>query len=432
MNRPPVTLLIGICLALPWTAAIGCGDDEPATTAATATTAPETATTGEAPGRDGNSGPAGGGSGESGEHAARRAVAGAEDAYRRYVEAINDRDGAALCALLPADALAELRPPVERDGCAATLAASIGYRDPRGYPVWERTTLTGFGAAELDRDGEGARLVAAIVTDFADRDEPSVEDDIAYLERSGGGWRLAKPSSAIYRAIGRPEPPPGAITPPAAARTEPGGAASLVSRVPAPSPDRGLRSFRGSVERLSPELRRRMSGVSWHRGCPVGLGDLRLLSATYLNFHRRSRQGRLVVNEDYARGMLRVLKRIYAKRFPIRRMVLIDRYGADDHRSMRDDNTSAFNCRFVNGTNRWSMHAYGRAIDINPRENPYVSGGFVSPPEGRPYADRSDRRKGMLYRRGSVARAMKRIIGWEWAGDWPGARDYQHFSSNGS
>jgi hypothetical protein len=113
-------------------------------------------------------------------------------------------------------------------------------------------------------------------------------------------------------------------------------------------------------------------------------------------------------------------------------MVLIDRYGADDHRSMRDDNTSAFNCRFVNGTNRWSMHAYGRAIDINPRENPYVSGGFVSPPEGRPYADRSDRRKGMLYRRGSVARPMKRIIGWEWAGDWPGARDYQHFSSNGS
>jgi hypothetical protein len=77
------------------------------------------------------------------------------------------------------------------------------------------------------------------------------------------------------------------------------------------------------------------------------------------------------------------------------------------------------------------MHAYGKAIDINPRENPYVSGSYVSPPEGRPYADRSDKRKGMLYRHGTAARAMKRIIGWKWAGNWPGARDYQHFSASG-
>jgi poly-gamma-glutamate synthesis protein (capsule biosynthesis protein) len=191
------------------------------------------------------------------------------------------------------------------------------------------------------------------------------------------------------------------------------------------------REFRGSVERLPAKLRRRMTGVSWHRGCPVGLGDLRLLKASHIDFHGRARQGRLVVNEDYAKGMLRVLRRLYAKRFPVRRMELIDRYGGDDHRSMHHDNTSAFNCRFVNGTTGWSMHAYGKAIDINPRENPYVSGSYVSPPEGRPYADRSDKRKGMLYRHGTVARAMKRIIGWKWAGNWPGARDYQHFSSTG-
>lgn len=195
--------------------------------------------------------------------------------------------------------------------------------------------------------------------------------------------------------------------------------------------ERGLRDFRGSAERLSPKLRRRMTGVSWHRGCPVGLGDLRLIRTTYLDFHGRPRQGRLVVNEDYAKGMLTVLKRIYAKRFPIRRLELIDRYRGDDHRSMRHDNTSAFNCRFVNGTSRWSMHAYGKAIDINPRENPYVSGDFVSPPEGRPYADRSDKRKGMLFRHGTVTQVMRRIVGWRWAGNWSGARDYQHYSSSG-
>ena len=198
-----------------------------------------------------------------------------------------------------------------------------------------------------------------------------------------------------------------------------------------PAGERAAREFRGSVERLPAKLRRRMEGVSWHRGCPVSLGDLRLVKASRIDFHGRPRQGRLVVNEDYAKGMVKVLRRLYAKRFPIRRMELIDRYGGDDHRSMHHDNTSAFNCRFVNGTTRWSMHAYGKAIDINPRENPYVSGDYVSPPEGRPYADRSDKRKGMLYRHGTAARAMKRIIGWKWAGNWPGARDYQHFSATG-
>jgi len=190
--------------------------------------------------------------------------------------------------------------------------------------------------------------------------------------------------------------------------------------------------FEGSVERLSPKLRKRMRGVSWHEGCPVGMGKLRLLRVTHLDFDGRKRQGRLVVHERYARGMVKVLRRAYAKRFKIRRMELVDRYGADDRRSMAHDNTSAFNCRFVNGTNRWSMHAYGKAIDINPRENPYVSGGYVSPPEGRPFADRRPRRKGMLFRHDPVANAMERIIGWEWGGNWSGPRDYQHFSSNGS
>lgn len=190
--------------------------------------------------------------------------------------------------------------------------------------------------------------------------------------------------------------------------------------------------FEGSVERLSPKLRKRMRGVSWHEGCPVGLGKLRLLRVNHIDFDGRKRRGRLVVHERYARGMVKVLRRAFAKRFAIRRMELIDRYGGDDHRSMARDNTSAFNCRLVNGTSRWSMHAYGKAIDVNPRENPYVSGDFVSPPEGRPYADRRPRRKGMLYRNDPVANAMDRIIGWEWGGGWSGARDYQHFSSNGT
>lgn len=190
--------------------------------------------------------------------------------------------------------------------------------------------------------------------------------------------------------------------------------------------------FHGSVEKLSPKLRERMTGSSWREGCPVGLGRLRVLHVSHWDFGGDRRRGELVVHERYARGMVAVMRRLYAQRFAIRRMELIDRYDADDHRSMGADNTSAFNCRFVNGTSRWSMHAYGKAIDINPRENPYVSGSFVSPPEGAPYADRSPKRKGMIYRKGPVVRSMRRIVGWEWGGAWSGTRDYQHFSETGS
>jgi poly-gamma-glutamate synthesis protein (capsule biosynthesis protein) len=97
---------------------------------------------------------------------------------------------------------------------------------------------------------------------------------------------------------------------------------------------------------------------------------------------------------------------------------------------MRHDNTSAFNCRYVAGTSTWSQHAYGRAIDINPVENPYVDGGRVSPPRGRRYLDRSDVRRGMVVERDLVWRAFRRI-GWEWGGTWTSAQDYQHFSATG-
>jgi hypothetical protein len=45
---------------------------------------------------------------------------------------------------------------------------------------------------------------------------------------------------------------------------------------------------------------------------------------------------------------------------------------------MEDNNTSAFNCRDIPGTNEPTQHAYGRAIDLNPLLNPSVdsSGAF--------------------------------------------------------
>jgi hypothetical protein len=126
-----------------------------------------------------------------------------------------------------------------------------------------------------------------------------------------------------------------------------------------------------------------------------------------------------------------VFRRLYGARFPIRRMEPVDRYGGDDYRSIEADNTSSFNCRNATGSTRWSNHAYGRAIDVNPIENPYVSGGTTSHPASRPYLDRARHGRGTAYEGGALVEAF-RSVGWGWGGTWSGSvRDYQHFSVNG-
>jgi hypothetical protein len=188
--------------------------------------------------------------------------------------------------------------------------------------------------------------------------------------------------------------------------------------------------FTGSVSRIDRETRRLMVGSSWHTGCPTRIRDLRLVRVTYRGFDERAKHGRLVVHRRWADEILVVFRRLYRQGFPIRRVRLVDRFDADDRESMRHDNTSAFNCRYVAGTTTWSQHAFGRAIDINPVENPYVDGSHVSPRRGRRYLDRSDVRPGMIVRGEVVLRAFRRI-GWGWGGDWSSAKDYQHFSANG-
>lgn len=190
-------------------------------------------------------------------------------------------------------------------------------------------------------------------------------------------------------------------------------------------------SFRGTISPIGPKLRAQMTGVSWHAGCPVPLFHLRLLTLTYLGFDGRDHTGKLVVHRDAAAQLVSVFRRLYEARFPVRRMQLVDRYGGDDFRSIEADNTSAFNCRPVAGSSRWSEHAYGRAIDVNPIENPYVtSGGSVAHPASGPYLDRSRHLPGTAYEGGVLVGAF-RSIGWGWGGMWSGDKDYQHFSASG-
>jgi D-alanyl-D-alanine carboxypeptidase len=184
--------------------------------------------------------------------------------------------------------------------------------------------------------------------------------------------------------------------------------------------------FSATVSRVSAaDLRH-----SYRPGCPVAPAQLRAIRLRHWDFRGRSRIGVLVVNAAEAQNVIGVFRKLYAARFPIRRMLGVEIYGGDDDRSMAADNTSGFNCRLVGGTSHWSEHAYGKAIDVNPVENPFVHGGRVEPPAGRAYLDRFRRRPGMATRTGVLVRAFAEA-GWKWGGFWQSSKDYQHFSPSG-
>jgi D-alanyl-D-alanine carboxypeptidase len=167
--------------------------------------------------------------------------------------------------------------------------------------------------------------------------------------------------------------------------------------------------------------------ASWREGCPVGADELRLINLSRVGFDGRVHRGELIVHGDVALDVAHIFADLYFDRFPIERMETVEKYGADDDLSMQANNTSAFNCRPITGGTAWSNHSYGRAIDVNPVQNPYISrSGTVLPPNGAPYVDRTRTDPGLIHADDGTVRAFERR-GWEWGGYWTAPIDYQHF-----
>jgi len=187
-----------------------------------------------------------------------------------------------------------------------------------------------------------------------------------------------------------------------------------------------LPAYSSSVHRIDPVLASRMRN-SWRPGCPVPLSDLRYLRLTYYGFDGAAHSGEMVVHADQVSAVATVFRRLYAARFPIYRMRLVDDYGGSDAAAMDADDTSAFNCRPTTGGTSWSQHSYGRAIDLNPIQNPYLAGGTVQPASGSAYLTRWPLRTGMI---DPVVRVAFSDAGWYWGGNWRSPTDYMHFSAN--
>ena len=194
-------------------------------------------------------------------------------------------------------------------------------------------------------------------------------------------------------------------------------------------PVQAVPTFESAIDVISVETANRMS-ASWRVGCPVPLADLRLVSVTHVGFDGQGRKGELVVHEAVAEEIVGVFRSMFDAGFPIEQVRLIDEFEADDDRSMAANNTSAFNCRQATGSSRWSEHAYGKAIDINPVQNPFVTrSGAVLPPAGSAFVSR-DPAPGLIAPDGPAVEAFD-AIGWGWGGRWSSGKDYQHFSASG-
>ena len=173
-----------------------------------------------------------------------------------------------------------------------------------------------------------------------------------------------------------------------------------------------------------------MTGVTWREGCPVGLDALATVEVSHWGLDGRVHTGRLVVAGAHADAIVRVFERLYADRFPMQSVRPAREFGGDDDAMMRENNTSAFNCRRVAGGSRYSDHSHGHALDLNPLINPYVRGDRVEPPGGRAYLKRDPTVPGLVVDPGPAVAAFAEA-GWKWGGHWSSAKDYQHFSATG-
>lgn len=175
----------------------------------------------------------------------------------------------------------------------------------------------------------------------------------------------------------------------------------------------------------------RMQGKTYKENPYIHRSDLRHIRALHWDFDQKIHVGEMVCNKLIADRLVNILRRLYAAKYPIQRMVLPDVYNADDEKQMRENNSSCFCYREIAGSNVLSLHAQGLAVDLNTLYNPYYKDRpdgtrFVQPSNASVYCDRSN---WFPYKidHNDFAYRLFTEAGFEWGGDWKSVKDYQHF-----
>lgn len=186
---------------------------------------------------------------------------------------------------------------------------------------------------------------------------------------------------------------------------------------PPPAP---LPAWRTRVERVTP------ASVNWDpsRRCPVPPADLRRIWVSYIDFQGRHHDGAIVMHQSLVTRTQAAFRTLFHRRYRIMVMAptAVNMPGLTDPSVV----TSGYQCRRVAGRTTWSEHAYGRAVDLNPLQNPMVRGTYIDPPAGSGWLRRDRYLIGMVHAEGAV-RAFT-ANGFHWGGRWRTLKDYHHFS----
>lgn len=179
----------------------------------------------------------------------------------------------------------------------------------------------------------------------------------------------------------------------------------------------------------------RINGKSWQENDYISLSDLRYLKVLHYNFSGQIQVGELIVNRSIADDVISIFEELFACGYQIQSMYLIDNYWTgdpddSDTASIDENNTSAFCYRPITNGTKLSNHAYGRAIDLNPQQNPYVSyssgapkwyhenaGDYIARDTGLPHVITHEDAAFLIFQK----------YGFTWGGDWNNPKDYQHF-----
>lgn len=181
---------------------------------------------------------------------------------------------------------------------------------------------------------------------------------------------------------------------------------------------------------ISKEIFARIDGKSYKKNCIIQTSELRYLKVSYYGFDKETHVGEIIVNKAISKDILNIFKELYEEKYPIEKMKLIDDYSAVDNISMADNNSSAFNFRYIDGTKTYSNHAKGMAVDINPLYNPYVrvrdNEEKVLPQNGKRYANRELQCEYYIRKNDRCYNIFLKY-GFSWGGEWIDSKDYQHF-----
>ena len=174
----------------------------------------------------------------------------------------------------------------------------------------------------------------------------------------------------------------------------------------------------------------RIKGKSYKDDCTVPVSDLRYLHVLHVGFDGQTHEGEIICNKAIAEDLLEIFEALYEAGYQIEKIKLVDEYNAEDEASMADNNSSAFNFRFISHTTKISNHGKGMAIDINPLYNPYiktVNGNLnIEPANSTEYVDRTNDFPHKIDEN-DLAYQLFIAHGFTWGGAWSSSKDYQHF-----